>query len=96
VPGARDPFGGHRVRQFVENPNVTDARSLIESGALWNMFIIVAAIRRLIDLFRPQWRALIAEMQVLVAGDQSAGCEDIRGLHLAEAGIALEAVERWP
>ena len=93
VPGARDPTGGYRVRQFVEKPSVTDARSLIESGALWNMFIVVAAIQRLIDLFRPQWRALIAEMQVLVAGDQSARCEDTRGLNPAEKYQRLPEVD---
>jgi len=93
VPGARDPSGGYRVRQFVEKPSVTDARSLIESGALWNMFIIVAAIQRVIDLFRPQWRALIAEMQALVAGDQSAGCEGIRGLNVAEKYERLPEVD---
>jgi mannose-1-phosphate guanylyltransferase len=93
VPGARDPSGGYRVRQFVEKPSVTDARSLIESGALWNMFIIVAAIQCLVDLFRPQWRALIAEIQVLVAGNQSAGYEDIPGLNLVEEYERLPEVD---
>jgi mannose-1-phosphate guanylyltransferase len=68
VPGARAPSGGHRVRRFIEKPSDSDARRLIESGALWNMFIIVAAAQRLIDLFRPQWGALVTEMQTLVAG----------------------------
>jgi mannose-1-phosphate guanylyltransferase len=40
VPGALDPSGGYRVRRFIEKPSVTEARWLIESGALWNMFII--------------------------------------------------------
>jgi mannose-1-phosphate guanylyltransferase len=93
VPGGRDASGCYRVRQFVEKPSLTDARSLIESGALWNMFIVVAAIQRLIDLFRPQWHALIDEMQALVTGHQPAGCAGIGGLTLEERYERLPEVD---
>jgi mannose-1-phosphate guanylyltransferase len=93
VPGDRDSSGCYRVRRFVEKPSITDARSLIQSGALWNMFIVVAALQGLIDLFRPQWGALIAEMRALVAAGQSAGLEGLRGLNLAQKYERLPEVD---
>jgi mannose-1-phosphate guanylyltransferase len=93
VPGARDPSGGYRVRQFVEKPSVTVASWLIESGALWNMFIIVAAIESLIDLFRPRWHPLISELQALVPLDQSSGLKAIRELNLAQRYARLPEVD---
>ena len=93
VPGERDPSGGYRVRQFIEKPSVTDARWLIESGALWNMFIIVAAVQRLIDLFQPHWGSLVTEMQALVAGDHLAGSADISELNLAKRYERLPEVD---
>lgn len=93
VPGARDLSGGHRVRRFIEKPSASDARRLIESGALWNMFIIVAAVQRLIDLFRPQWGPLITEMQALVARHQSAGSADIGEANFAEKYQRLPEVD---
>ncbi len=67
---ARDPAGSHRVHRFIEKPSLADARLLIECGALWNMFIMVAAAQRLIDLFRPTWGALLTQMQALVCNDE--------------------------
>lgn len=93
VPGARDPSGGLRVRRFIEKPSVSDARWLIESGALWNMFIIVAAVQRLIDLFRPRWGALLTEMQALVAVNQSARSGCAPGLNLEEKYERLPEVD---
>jgi len=93
VPGARDPSGGYRVRQFIEKPSVTDARWLIENGALWNTFIIVAAVQGLIDLFQPHWGSLVTEMQALVAGDQPPGSADISELNLAKKYERLPEVD---
>lgn len=67
VPEGPAPWGGHRVRRFVEKPSVSHAQWLIESGALWNMFIMVASAQCLVDLFRPSWGALLTEMEALVS-----------------------------
>jgi mannose-1-phosphate guanylyltransferase len=32
VPGARDPSGGYRVRRFVEKPDISAARALVDGG----------------------------------------------------------------
>jgi mannose-1-phosphate guanylyltransferase len=67
LSGARNPFGGRDVLRFIEKPNLSMASEIIRQGGLWNMFIIAAPARRLIDLFRPRFAALVMEMQALVA-----------------------------
>lgn len=63
VPGARDPSGGYRVRRFVEKPDAAVARSLVEAGSLWNMFIVVASARGLIELLQPPLGDFVSRMQ---------------------------------
>jgi len=46
-PGAR---GFHGVRRFWENPDASLARSLFESGCLWNSFVMVGRGAALIEL----------------------------------------------
>jgi mannose-1-phosphate guanylyltransferase len=67
VPGAADPVGGHRVKRFVEKPGASSARELIAGAALWNMFIVVAAARRIVGLFESRLSALLAQMRAIVA-----------------------------
>jgi mannose-1-phosphate guanylyltransferase len=52
VPAERNGSKPSRVAQFVEKPDVQTARSLLNRGALWNMFILAASGRALLKLFQ--------------------------------------------
>ena len=93
VPGVRDPSGGHRVRRFVEKPSVSHAQWLIESGGLWNMFIVVASVQRLVDLFRRSWGALLTEMQALVSTRHPRKFQPVDGLTFQDRYDLLPAVD---
>jgi mannose-1-phosphate guanylyltransferase len=58
------------VRQFVEKPAPTHARELLEQGALWNIFIIAATARALLQLFKRDHADTFARMQTLI-GDSA-------------------------
>jgi len=93
VPGARGPWGSHCVRRFVEKPSASHAWWLIESGGLWNMFIMVASAQRLVDLFRPRWGALLREMQALVSTHDHKGFKTVGGLNFKERYALLPEVD---
>lgn len=73
VPGARDRCGLQIVRRFIEKPGHALASEIIEAGALWNTFIIVASVGALINLFMRRYAALALEMQVIVSHALNAG-----------------------
>lgn len=60
-----------RVRQFVEKPDSARARKLLDRGALWNIFIIAATARALLQLFRQEHADTLARMQALVRDSAS-------------------------
>ena len=93
VPGARGPWGGHRVRRFVEKPSASHAWWLIESGGLWNMFIMVASAQSLVDLFRPRWGTLLREMQALVSTHHQEEFKTVDGLTFEERYDLLPEVD---
>lgn len=62
LPGQRDEHGTFEVLRFVEKPNRTFASDLIESGALWNSFIILATAKSLVALFRRRVPTIVEEM----------------------------------
>lgn len=51
LPGSPDGQGTLAVQCFVEKPARADAEALVERGALWNAFILVASCGALLDLF---------------------------------------------
>ncbi len=63
VPDQRSVGVPAGVRKFVEKPAAREARALIEEGALWNVFIVVARARSLLDLVRSRNAALVEQMQ---------------------------------
>ena len=73
LPGARDPLGGYRVRRFVEKPNASAARSLLEDGGLWNLFIVVATARCLIDLLKSRLGDFVSQMRTVITRAQLPG-----------------------
>jgi mannose-1-phosphate guanylyltransferase len=59
------------VRQFVEKPATQLARELIEAGALWNTFIIVASVAGLMRLYERQVPEIVAAMREAVRRDRA-------------------------
>jgi mannose-1-phosphate guanylyltransferase len=51
------------VYEFVERPDVRQARRLIDAGGLWNTFIFGGNVSSLIKLFRPRFDAVIASLR---------------------------------
>jgi mannose-1-phosphate guanylyltransferase len=51
------------VLRFVEKPNETRARALLDQGALWNVFILAGSVRTLLGLFDSSYAATIAAMR---------------------------------
>jgi mannose-1-phosphate guanylyltransferase len=51
------------VYEFVERPDVGQARKLINAGGLWNTFIFGSNVPSLIKLFRPRFDAAIAVLR---------------------------------
>lgn len=66
MPGAPDALGARAVARFIEKPALTAATHLVRSGGLWNMFIIAASARSLLNLFLPRFAPIVMEMQVIV------------------------------
>jgi mannose-1-phosphate guanylyltransferase len=51
------------VYEFVERPDVHQARKLINAGGLWNTFIFGGDVSSLIKLFQPRFDAAIASLR---------------------------------
>jgi mannose-1-phosphate guanylyltransferase len=74
VPGRSQGDGSLDVERFVEKPALAHARQLIEQGALWNSFIIVASVRALLDLYETRYGDIALEMRMALFRDmKSAG-----------------------
>jgi mannose-1-phosphate guanylyltransferase len=70
VQGPREPRGAYVVRRFIEKPETTVARHLVDAGCLWNSFIFAARGRTLLALFEQHAPQAVARMQAaLQAGD---------------------------
>ena len=72
VPGAAHDEAALPVLQFIEKPATADAMKLIERGALWNTFIIVADIRGLLRLYEHRIPEVVTEMRRAVRRDHEA------------------------
>ena len=55
-PGAAIPIASHksvfRVNRFWEKPSLEAARGLLDSGCLWNMFVMIGRIRTFLDVLK--------------------------------------------
>lgn len=69
VPQAQATRGSYRVVRFVEKPSSAQAQQLIDDGALWNAFIIVAKARALLSLFEARTSEIVADMHAAVRRD---------------------------
>ncbi len=57
------------VYEFVERPDVFQARKLIQAGGLWNTFIFGASVASLIQLFRPEFDGAMTGMRAALRSD---------------------------
>jgi mannose-1-phosphate guanylyltransferase len=79
VPGSADGHGFSRVERFVEKPDKSLGRQLIEAGALWNAFILAGRASTLRHLFMKRHSNCVAGIQAAIAYDL-AGAGDARAL----------------
>ena len=70
VPGPARGDALCPVIRFVEKPDAASARALIEAGALWNAFIVMANANTLVQLFARKFPQIVANMQKAVAQDR--------------------------
>jgi mannose-1-phosphate guanylyltransferase len=61
------------VTEFVEKPNRAHAARLAAAGALWNMFIMAANGRALLELLRSREPSIVADMRRALEGHLSSG-----------------------
>jgi mannose-1-phosphate guanylyltransferase len=67
VPGRPCSAGIRHVARFVEKPSASTAQSLIAEGALWNVFILTARARALLELIDRSCPGIVAELRHALA-----------------------------
>jgi len=77
VPEHRNGHKPSRVTQFVEKPDAQLARSLLNRGALWNMFILAASGRALMKVFRQSLANHVRAMESALDGHGSEGSDSM-------------------
>lgn len=65
LPASPAPEAAAQVARFVEKPDKTRARLLLDQGALWNVFIMAAGVRTLLGLFDIGYADAISGMRGL-------------------------------
>jgi mannose-1-phosphate guanylyltransferase len=90
VPADRDGSKPSRVAQFVEKPDVHTARSLLNRGALWNMFILAASGRALLKVFQ---RSLAGHVKAMDSALGQTGSEGNDSAALSELYVDLPTVD---
>jgi len=88
VPAEAGYAGAARVLQFVEKPSLPLAMELLARGALWNVFIIAASVRALLDLCERRLGPTVAEMRAIV--------DALRGADPAASTAADDLYRRLP
>jgi len=59
------------VYEFVERPDIRQARKLINAGGLWNTFIFGGIIFSILELFRPKFDATITALRTALQANLS-------------------------
>jgi len=73
------------VYEFVEEPDVRQARKLINAGGLWNTFIFGGTWSSLLALYRPQFDAVITSLRA--AHDARSNLFDMKALRSIYDGL---------
>ncbi len=69
MPGSRDGAVS-TVNRFVEKPDAAHARALVDEGALWNAFIVVAKGTAMLQLFIQRFPHIVKSMRQVVVQNQ--------------------------
>jgi mannose-1-phosphate guanylyltransferase len=75
VPWHAAPQMPTSVYEFVEHPDVLQARKLINAGGLWNTFIFGGTWLSILQLFRPRFDATIAALRSVLNAKSNATIE---------------------
>ena len=75
VPWHAAPQMPTSVYEFVEQPDVLQARKLINAGGLWNTFIFGGTWLSILQLFRPRFDATIAALRSALEAKSNATIE---------------------
>jgi len=79
-PGAGDERGTFAIAGFVEKPSAERALQLIERGALWSTFIIVARCSTLLGLYERRFPQIVRAMRQ-ARGDQTNPAASVAALY---------------
>jgi mannose-1-phosphate guanylyltransferase len=60
------------VARFAEKPALEEARALVLSGALWNLFILGGTVRAMLKLFNQDYAGAVSAMRAALARDRRA------------------------
>jgi mannose-1-phosphate guanylyltransferase len=75
VPWHAAPQMPTSVYEFVEKPDVLQARKLINAGGLWNTFIFGGTWLSILQLFRPRFDATITALRTALEAESNATTE---------------------
>lgn len=84
VPGNRAGQWSLNIDKFVEKPDRQTALRLLDAGALWNSFIIVANAQTLLQLYLQRYSEVVAEMHAVVVSQRSAAQSAVHLVDLYE------------
>jgi len=85
------------VYEFVEGPDVSQARKLIYAGGLWNTFIFGSSLGSLIGLFPPWYDAAMRSILAALKGNVAGACSnELRHLYenLVPKDFALDILAK--
>ena len=71
VRGAPLRDGGFHIARFVEKPGSADAAALVAQSALWNVFIVAARVRALLDLIARRYPTVVQSVLDLTSRNGS-------------------------
>jgi mannose-1-phosphate guanylyltransferase len=71
IPSNRRTYNVYNISRFVEKPSREIARSLIESGALWSVFIVASRATTLLGLFEKRAPDIVHGMQSLLCTERA-------------------------
>lgn len=72
VPTERARDGAAQALKFIEKPRLERASDLLNRGALWNAFIVAAAVPALVSLYEKRFAATVADMRAAAERDRHA------------------------
>jgi len=92
LPADAGSAGLSRVRRFMEKPRLEVASALLDQGALWNVFIVVATARALLALYERDLGTTVSAMRAIVArGRHGGGGDELAGLYQALPSVDFSA-----